>query len=120
MDVDMIRTTILALSLLVAVASLIYTWASNRQRASQQELHALREKVDDEGKRRAAAVGELRDRVTCVEADIRNLPNHSQVAELTSNILEVRGDVGGVRDMLSMLGARIERIDNYLMSEVKR
>lgn len=107
-------------SLLVSVSSLFYTWYTNRARASQQELMQLRMKVQDVDERRAKGLGELRDRITRVEAEVENLPNHSQMANLTSNIQEVRGDVGGVRDMLGMLGARIERIDNYLMNEGKR
>lgn len=117
MDGDSLRTTFLGLSVLIAVASLIYTWASNRQRASQQELNSLRETVAEEGRRRASSVGELRDRVTRVEAEVDNLPNHSQMSHLTQNIQEVKGDVGGVRDVLNALGKRIERIDDFLLNE---
>lgn len=120
MDGDSLRTTFLGLSVLIGVASLIYTWASNRQRASQQELESLRATVADEGRRRASSVGELRDRVTRVEAEVENLPNHSQMSHLTSSVQEVKGDVSGMRDMLNMVLARVERVDNYLMNEGKR
>lgn len=107
-------------SVIVSIASFAYTWHSARQRATQQELTTLRAQLADVDQRRTKSTGELRDRITRVEAEVENLPNHSQMANLTSNIQEVRGDVGGVRDMLGMLGARIERIDNYLMNEGKR
>lgn len=107
-------------SLFVSFCGLFYTWSTNRARASQQELENLRTIVEEEGKRRASSVGELRDRVTRVEAEVENLPDHSQMAQLTRNIQEVGGDIGGVREVLGLLSARIERIDNYLMNEKGR
>lgn len=117
---DILRTLFLGLSLCVSTIALYYSWYSARQRASQQELEKLRDKVNDVDGRRATAVGELRDRITRVEAEVDNLPNHSQMSHLTSSIQEVKGDVGSVRDMLNMVFARVERVDNYLMNEVKR
>lgn len=117
---DVLRTIFLGLSLLVSTVALFYTWYTARQRASQQELEKLRERVLEVDARRATAVGELRDRVTRVEAEVENLPNHSQMSHLTTTIQEVKGDVTGMRDMLNMVFARVERVDNYLMNEVKR
>jgi hypothetical protein len=85
-----------------------------------RELTSLNQKLQEIEDRRAKGDGELRDRIVRVEAEVENLPGHSQVADLTRNIQEVSGEVGGVRDLLNMLGQRIERIDNYLMSEKGR
>jgi hypothetical protein len=104
-------------SLIVSIGTIFYTWYASRQRATQRELEVLREKVLEIDAKRAADKGEMRDRIVRVEAEVENLPNHSQMAALTDNIQQVRGDVGGVRDMLNMLAMRIERVDNYLMNE---
>lgn len=106
-------------SLVVSIGSFVYTWYSARQRASQQELATLRAQLADVDGRRAKSAGELRDRITRVEAELEHLPNHSQMSELSKHIQEVSGEVGGVRDLLGMLSQRIERIDNYLMNKDK-
>lgn len=109
---------------LIATASLIwsigttyYVWWATRQRATQRELETLRALLHAAEEKRSANAGEMRDRITRVEAEVENLPNHSQMSALTKNIQEVGGDVNGVRDLLNLLGMRIERIDNYLMNK---
>lgn len=117
MSTNLWMALIATVNVSLSLMGVFYSWWSSRQRATQREMDVLRKMVSEVETKRAASVGELRDKIVRVEAEVENLPNHHQMADLTENIQEVRGDVGGVRDMLGMLGLRIERIDNYLMNE---
>lgn len=108
---------IATLSLLLSCVSIFYAWYAARQRATQEELANLRKEILKVEASRASGMGEIRDRMTKIEAEVDILPSHSQMNSLTENMQAVKGDVGGMRDVLTMLGSRIERIDNYLMSE---
>lgn len=108
------------LSLIVSAATFAYTWNTNRARASQQELRSLNEKLEDEGKRRASSVVQLRDRLVVVETQVKHLPSSELAHELAINIERMHGDMKELREALKGVQGQLETVNNHLLNEGRR
>lgn len=77
----------------------IYTWLSNRQAASAQEMMVMRA------------------RIIALEENLRHLPDHSAVANLLGDMKAMRAELTGVKDVLAPLSRQLDRMNDYLLRE---
>lgn len=73
----------------------IYTWLTNRQAASAKELL------------------ELRTRIIALEATVKNMPDHTAIAELLGDMKAVRAELAGMQ----AISRAVDRINDYLLRE---
>ena len=73
----------------------IYTWMTNRQAASAQEML------------------ELRTRIVALEERIRHLPDHAAITELLGDMKAVRAELQGMQ----AIARSVDRINDYLLRE---
>lgn len=73
----------------------IYTWITNRQAASANELL------------------ELRTRIVALEERIRHLPDHTAITELLGDMKAVRAQLDGMQ----AISRAVDRINDYLLRE---
>ncbi|MFJ4141433.1 DUF2730 domain-containing protein [Pseudomonas sp. NPDC089734] len=79
----------------------VYTWLTNRQAASAQEMMVLR------------------TRIIALEEHIRHLPDHSAVTDLLGDMKAMRSELTGVKDALAPLSRSLDRINDYLLRDKK-
>ena len=77
----------------------VYTWLTNRQAASAQELL------------------ELRTRIVALEEHVRHLPDQTAVTDLLGDMKAVRAELSGVKEALGPLARSLDRINDYLLRE---
>ncbi|WP_028684131.1 hypothetical protein [Pseudomonas chlororaphis] len=77
----------------------IYTYLTNRQTASAQELL------------------ELRTRIVALEEHVRHLPDQTAVTDLLGDMKAVRAELSGVKEALGPLARSLDRINDYLLRE---
>ena len=77
----------------------VYTWLTNRQAASAQELL------------------ELRTRIVALEEHVRHLPDQTAVTDLLGDMKAVRAELTGVKDALAPLSRSLDRINDYLLRD---
>jgi len=75
----------------------VYSWLVGRQAASGKELL------------------ELRTRITTLEAEMRQVPNNSQLNELMGRLERLDARLEGVVDNIAPLGRSLDRINDYLL-----
>ncbi|WP_460418888.1 DUF2730 family protein [Pseudomonas sp. microsymbiont 2] len=73
----------------------IYTWMTNRQAASAQEML------------------ELRTRIVALEERIRHLPDHAAITELLGDMKAVRAELTAMQG----LTRAVDRINDYLLRD---
>lgn len=78
-----------------------YTWLTNRQAASAQEMMVLR------------------TRIIALEEHVRHLPDHSAVTDLLGDMKAMRSELTGVKDALAPLSRSLDRINDYLLRDKK-
>lgn len=90
-----------------------YAWATNRQRARQKDIDALRD-----------SFGALSGRVGQVESHIDHLPSKEDFMEIRLGLERVHGDVGKIeaaldhfKDMGGVMRRQVELISQYLAKE---
>lgn len=88
-----------AVQWLVLTAIGIYTWLTNRQAASTQQLL------------------ELRTRIVALEEHVRHLPDQTAVTDLLGDMKAMRAELTGVKDALAPLARSLDRINDYLLRE---
>lgn len=75
----------------------IYSWLIGRQSASAKEML------------------ELRTRITTLEAEMRQVPNHNQLNELMGRLERLDAKMEGVADTMQPVIRQLERINDYLL-----
>lgn len=79
----------------------VYTWLTNRQAASAQEMMVLR------------------SRIIALEEHIRHLPDHAAVTDLLGDMKAMRSELTGVKDALAPLSRQLDRMNDYLLRDKK-
>ncbi|KAI5914585.1 DUF2730 domain-containing protein [Thauera sp. 2A1] len=97
MDVQDLNFSFEATRWLITGAIGIYSWLIGRQAASAKEML------------------ELRTRITTLEAEIRQVPNHSHINELMGRLERVDARLEGVVDAMQPLSRSLDRINDYLL-----
>ncbi len=77
----------------------VYTWITNRQAASAQEMMVLR------------------TRIISLEEKIQHLPDQTAVTDLLGDMKAMRAELTGVKDALAPLSRSLDRINDYLLRE---
>lgn len=77
----------------------VYTWLTNRQAASTQEMMVLR------------------TRIISLEEKIQHLPDQTAVTDLLGDMKAMRAELSGVKDALGPLARSLDRINDYLLRE---
>jgi len=77
----------------------VYTWLTNRQAASAQEMMVLR------------------TRIISLEEKIQHLPDQTAVTNLLGDMKAMRAELSGVKDALGPLSRALDRINDYLLRE---
>lgn len=112
MEPSWVIAIVAVINLALSVSAIMFTWHSNRTRAQRVEIEALQARLAEESGRRRDVVGELRDRLTRMEAEMTHLPSAVQVAAMNGDLASL---AGSVRSM----DTRMERIEAYLMESRK-
>ncbi|MBH8611938.1 DUF2730 domain-containing protein [Pseudomonas mohnii] len=99
MNLEQLNFSFTAMQWVVLTVIGIYTWLTNRQAASAQELL------------------ELRTRITALEEHVRHLPDQTAVTDLLGDMKAVRAELTGVKDALGPLARSLDRINDYLLRE---
>ncbi len=99
MNLEQLNFSFSAMQWVVLTVIGIYTWFTNRQAASTQELL------------------ELRTRIVALEEHVRHLPDQTAVTDLLGDMKAVRAELTGVKDALAPLARSLDRINDYLLRE---
>ncbi|NMX60211.1 DUF2730 domain-containing protein [Pseudomonas sp. WS 5079] len=99
MNLEQLNFSFSAMQWVVLTVIGIYTWFTNRQAASAQELLALR------------------TRIIALEEHIRHLPDQTAVTDLLGDMKAVRAELSGVKEALGPLARSLDRINDYLLRE---
>jgi Tfp pilus assembly protein PilN len=99
MNFNELNFNLSAVQWLVLTAIGIYTWLTNRQAASTQQLL------------------ELRTRIVALEEHVRHLPDQTAVTDLLGDMKAMRAELTGVKDALAPLARSLDRINDYLLRE---
>lgn len=99
MSVEQLNFSFSAMQWVVLTVIGIYTWFTNRQAASTQELLVLR------------------TRIVALEEHVRHLPDQTAVTDLLGDMKAVRAELSGVKDALAPLARSLDRINDYLLRE---
>ncbi|SFB28390.1 hypothetical protein SAMN05216248_10458 [Pseudomonas simiae] len=99
MNLEQLNFSFTAMQWVVLTVIGIYTWFTNRQAASAQELL------------------ELRTRIVALEEHVRHLPDQTAVTDLLGDMKAVRAELTGVKDALGPLARSLDRINDYLLRE---
>ena len=99
MNLEQLNFSFSAMQWVVLTVIGIYTWFTNRQAASTQELL------------------ELRTRIVALEEHVRHLPDQNAVTDLLGDMKAVRAELTGVKDALAPLARSLDRINDYLLRE---
>lgn len=111
---------IATLSLAVSIATFIYTWNTNRARASHQELEKVKREVDEVDKHLNRGLGETRDRLKAIETALLHLPSSNATHELALNLERMHGDMKELREALKGVQGQLETVNNHLLNEGRR
>ncbi|KRP97471.1 MULTISPECIES: hypothetical protein [Pseudomonas] len=99
MNLEQLNFSFTAMQWVVLTVIGIYTWLTNRQAASTQELLVLR------------------TRIVALEEHVRHLPDQAAVTNLLGDMKAVRAELTGVKDALAPLARSLDRINDYLLRE---
>ena len=99
MNLEQLNFSFTAMQWVVLTVIGIYTWLTNRQAASTQELLVLR------------------TRIVALEEHVRHLPDPAAVTNLLGDMKAVRAELTGVKDALAPLARSLDRINDYLLRE---
>ncbi|NBB09331.1 DUF2730 domain-containing protein [Pseudomonas sp. SLFW] len=99
MNFNELNFNLSAVQWLLLTAIGIYTWLTNRQAASTQQLL------------------ELRTRIVALEEHVRHLPDQTAVTDLLGDMKAMRAELTGVKDALAPLARSLDRINDYLLRE---
>lgn len=99
MNLEQLNFSFTAMQWVVLTVIGIYTWLTNRQAASTQELLVLR------------------TRIVALEEHVRHLPDQTAVTDLLGDMKAVRAELTGVKDALGPLARSLDRINDYLLRE---
>ncbi|MCO7612886.1 DUF2730 domain-containing protein [Pseudomonas protegens] len=99
MNLEQLNFSFTAVQWVVLTVIGIYTWFTNRQAASAQELL------------------ELRTRIVALEEHVRHLPDQTAVTDLLGDMKAVRAELSGVKEALGPLARSLDRINDYLLRE---
>jgi hypothetical protein len=101
-----VDTALRVLQFLLWVAVGLYTWVSNRDRATKEQLDALE-----------AQVHGLKVEMVRLEERVRHLPSERAFAALANQVGEMVGQMRGLRDIVESVGRQYERVDDYLKGQ---
>ncbi|MCF4982090.1 hypothetical protein FBY10_101106 [Pseudomonas sp. SJZ103] len=99
MNLEQLNFSFTAMQWVVLTVIGIYTWLTNRQAASTQELLVLR------------------TRIVALEEHVRHLPDQTAVTDLLGDMKAVRAELSGMKDALGPLARSLDRINDYLLRE---
>lgn len=99
MNLEQLNFSFNAMQWVVLTVIGIYSWFTNRQAASAQELL------------------ELRTRIVALEEHVRHLPDQTAVTDLLGDMKAVRAELTGVKEALGPLARSLDRINDYLLRE---
>lgn len=91
--------------ILVTAAVTLYAWRISRDRAQRAELDAM----DTE-------IGAVRDRVQSIEADLRHIPSHDDLAGIHEKINGVARGLEGMRGELVQMNRTLGLINEHLLN----
>ncbi|MDO8838005.1 MAG: DUF2730 family protein [Parvibaculum sp.] len=117
MEPGWVIAAVATINLVLAISSIVFTWYSNQNRAQRAEIQALEKLFADRDERRRKDIGEQRDRITKVEADVEHLPNKEHLGDVYESINGVGQKVAAMEATLNAVGAQVSRIDDYLRRE---
>ncbi|CAI8989486.1 DUF2730 family protein [Pseudomonas chlororaphis] len=101
MNVDEASFSLKTVQWVVMAVLGIYTWITNRQAASAQEMMVLR------------------TRIISLEEKIQHLPDQTAVTDLLGDMKAMRAELTGVKDALAPLSRSLDRINDYLLRDKK-
>lgn len=92
----------------------VYVWASNRHRATREQIEDVRESHDKRLQTHS-------ERITSMEEHLRHMPDGQTIKELTSQLSALHGDFRelnarfeGFKDVADIMRRQVELMDEYL------
>jgi len=114
---EVLKLIFSGIAVIISLTSLYYAWHSAKNRAQKEEIEGLRTRIAEVEERRAKSIGELRDRMGRLEAEIPHLPSTATVHELAIRIEEMHGDLKGVTEALKGVKGQLETVNTHLLRE---
>ncbi|MEQ1711850.1 MAG: DUF2730 family protein [Hyphomicrobium sp.] len=114
-DLDMLLRV---MTLVFAVGSTLYAYASQRDKATSAQINALEKKVGTL-ETQHAQVPDFRTyeaRVQKLEADLQHVPDKDTLHRLELSMQTVRSEVEGMKDQWTTALRSIQRLEEYLLS----
>ena len=80
----------------------IYTWRANRDRAQQEEVEAIAQ------------------RVTVIEQDIKHMPGHDHLQALSARMEDLHRDVANISGGMEGIRRAVDLINEHLLNRRER
>lgn len=92
----------------------IYSWHSSRQQATQVQVKALEDRIDDLASKSALLDQRLSHHADALEATVELT---RELSRLSREFGEMRGELRGVREGMQVITRQYDRIDGYLKQQ---
>lgn len=117
MEAQWISAVVNVIALLLSVAAALYTWFMNRERATRQEIEAVKASVQQEVSARARSNGELRDRIKSLEVALPHMPSQESFHQMGIRLEQVHGDMNTLSERIKGMSGQLDTINNFLMKQ---
>ena len=97
----------------------LYTWWTNRQRATKEAIAAVEEKHDTDNKAIEARIQAHNDRLLSMEQQIAHLPDNDKLGEVHYRIDQVGQGVKGLEGQMKQMNHTLQLIQGYLLENRK-
>lgn len=96
----------LAQTVVIAIIG-IMNWLHNRQRVTNDTINRLEQNIDERLDRHT-------ERLTRVEADMRNVPSHNDLAEIYREMRKISETMAGINASVTALAATLKALDEQV------
>jgi len=115
MDYAALKFWLSAAEAIIVTALFIYTWWTNRQRATKAAIRRVEENVASEIKIVNARLGEHNDRLLSIERELQHLPNTKDIHEVHYRVDQVGQGVSNLEGQMTQINTTLHLIQQHLM-----
>lgn len=117
MEAQWLSAIVNVIALLLSVGAALYTWFANRERATRQQIEAVKGSVQQEATARARSNGELRDRVKSLEVAMPHMPSQESFHQMGLRMEQMHGDMNTLSERMKGMSGQLDTINNFLMKQ---
>ena len=119
MSVEWVKIGFEVVALFLSIGGSIYWLIASRLKTMRLDALSLEKDLTGQQRNHAKSVGELKDRVAKIEAEIAHLPNKDSVHQLELAITKIGGDISTMSEKFASVARTSTRIEQYLLDKEK-